>query len=415
MRGMSSEEKRKQKFVGRELTGATEEKRRKKVKKVFASLKEEGWGEVWDDRTLRHVASSEQTYLSHMNRGTSVGHAEILETLMNWGITEMGWLGNHEHTDDEGKVTKPFLAYAESTRAFDDKRHRVDTVVSLKVGEDVTSNFPTIEDGRIEMALDVTVWARDVTLAPEAARVEEEEYFADKISRANNETNEFQEEVPFGFTQVDFYKDPWEMDDSGKRVKRALRWVPRFVVGVNGEEADEIRKRDFRYDKVSGKYVPKDAEIVEADWMVALAGFKVMSEILAQAEMLMQMMPDKFRDSNECMAARERLAVIRDKMRRGLRRNVAGTARLMAEAGVLPDEMARVLQGASVRQAVVMLERGLMEIEGIYDPTYAGIIRATESFKGCAASPKSEILRQLRPRNRGVKWTGVRTKMLEWE
>ena len=115
------------------------------------------------------------------------------------------------------------------------------------------------------------------------------------------------------------------------------------------------------------------------------------------------------------MAARERLAVIRDKMRRGLRRNVAGTARLMAEAGVLPDEMARVLQGASVRQAIVMLERGLMEIEGIYDPTYAGIIRATESFKGCAASPKSEILRQLRPRNRGVKWTGVRTKMLGWE
>lgn len=443
-------ERQKMRFVERGAINVPFEKRRNKVAEIFRGLKEDGWGAVWDDRTLRHVASSEQTYLAHFNRGTDVKNAEILETLTNWGITELGWLGNFAHTDDEGKVTKPFLAYAESAREFDDKRHRVDTVVTLQVGEDVTREFPTIEGGRIVMGLDVTTWECNTGVTKGVAEVEELEYFADKISRTNNETNEFQEVVPFGFTQVDFYLDPWKFDEAGRRVRRGLRWVPRFVIGIRGREAEEIQKRDFCYKGKAQGYVPKAAEVLQGDWRTAVAGFKVMSEIRAQAEMLMQMMPEDFKKSAECMAAREQLAVIRDKMRRGLKRSVERTGSLLAEAGLLPAGLARQIQGASAEQAVNMLERALAgerfwrddgavdigesvcdaegdlvdasrevysddwELAKICDRTYGGIMRAVRSFKECAASPRSAAVRKLQPRNIGVKWTG-RVREIKYE
>ncbi|MBR3322031.1 hypothetical protein IKG05_00065 [Candidatus Saccharibacteria bacterium] len=407
-------DKQRRQFTGRGQMEALIGKKKNQVKRRVEFLKEEGWDKVWDKRTLIFVAITEMEYAENFDKGLEVTNADILETMVNWGITKMAWLGNFPTEDKKGNITKPFLAYAESAREFDDKRHRIDTVVTIKLSEEMQQRFPNIPDGEIVMGLDVTTWKKDFN-APtkEIANAGELEHFAEKISRSNNDGMTYQGNIPFGFSQVDFYINPWKLNQDGRREKGYREMVPRFVVGVDNKIAGALMRDDFVVNKKTKQIELKDEDTIRENARTAMTGFKMMSEIKAQAELLIQMMPDDWKESPECVLARDELVVIKEKMRAGLRRNVRRVVELMDEQGILPYDMAKQLNGASYAQAINMLERLFKDekrrsedkkAEVIYDPTYAGIMRATMSFKQCAANPKSELLRRLKPRGKAVEW-----------
>lgn len=430
-RGWMPGDKRRRRFTQRGSINAPREKKSTRVRHILEELHAEGWDKVWDKRTLTFVALTEADYMERFDRGTDVTNAEILETLVTWGISKMAWLGNVASTDEQGKKVKPFLAHAETAREFDDKRHRIDSVVTIKVGKETQKKYPEIENGQLEFGLDVTTWRKPETLAGQVADEEELEYFAEKISRSNNEGPSYQTPVPFGFSQIDFYLNPWEMDENDKRLRECKEVVPRFVIGVHGKIADAIMREDFKFDVRKGKFEPKDEKAVQNDVKTAMVGMKVMLEIRAQAELLLRMLPS----DEDCVPEEVKLTVIRDKMNTGLKHNVEQVAGLMKKQGVLPRDIEKQIDGASREKAVEILaemfrdadrgasgaKRSLKEgmkgqgAEMVFDPTFAGIMRAVENLKLCAESPKSKELKKLQARNKAVVWKHGRVHPLEFE
>ena len=405
----SEEEFSRRRFTEREQLNVNFCKNQKLIMQRYRELVNGGWNRVWDPRTLKYVAAAEVYSKERFASGAAVKNAEILESLINHGVTELNWLGNHV----DGSDGERFLTAAETAAEFDDKKHRVDSVVTVRARHGDAWK-------KIVMALDTTVWTRDSKLRKDLAEVVEREYFAEKISRSDNEPDLYQGDLPLGFTQVDFYRDPWP--DNGEELRRLVA-VPRFVVGMNGELVDGIFKNDFR--TVGGQCVLKGRAEISADSKTAMAGFVVMSEIKLQAEMMLKMLPaedktligDPLDESALSVGdTRDELALIRDLMQEGLCRQVEAVAKLLRSGGGLPSEVASKIQGASRVTAVRVLEKMLtLPDVGAYDATYAGIVRATKSFTECAESENGATLRRLQPRNKSYKWTGTRVKEIKWE
>ncbi len=387
--------------------------RKTEVGKRLQRLKDDGWGEIWSEGKLIHVANSEYDSLLKFGKSKNAKNAEVLEVLTNYGISHLRWLGNFPK---DGKVH--FKAFCCSAREFDDKRHRIDSVATLSLGKTVRERFPPVGN-KIEIGIDATTWKKDEQLPKEAAEVQAKRYFAEKISRSNNENDTFQKPLPFGFSQLDFYTNPWRNEETGKHDKKKIGMIPRFVIGINGEIADSIRQYDFDYDEKRKKFSPKSESVVNDDPRTVLAQFKILSEINKQAEMMIKMMPKDYEKRSDLVLAMKKLEVIKHLTDEALKKSAKLTIETMNRKGILPEDIKKELDGKDEEEKVIILENMFRDPKRKdndfhYDPTYDGIMSAADSFIECAEDDDaSDELRKMQTRNKAVVFENKRIKAIE--
>ena len=381
--------------------------RKESIKKRFDVLKKEGWGKVWGDRKLRHVAESEEYYSSISDYGDNAKNAEVLEALTNYGVTRLRWLGNFPIKELGGKVD--FRAISNSTRTFDDWRHRIDSVATLEVSGRVRSKIG-LKSNVVEFGIDATTWKRDNRLPSQEAEEEARLYFAEKISRSNNEKDGFQQPAPFGFSQLDFYVHP-RKDETGQYRKDRIKLIPRFVIGVNGEIADSIRQFDFQTDH-NGFYQPKSDSVILNDPRIITTQFKIISEINKQSEMLTSMLPNDYASNPEYETAKRKLDTIRYLTNGALRKSAVRVIEVMRNKKILPEEVETELYGKNDTEKAAIISKMFRDSKRrddgfYYDPTYDGILSAAERFIECSRDENSgSKLRGVQIRNIAVIYEG---------
>jgi hypothetical protein len=215
--------------------------RSNRLERNFDKLKRE-WGKVWDPKKLRHVARREDYYDSLFNKNDleNATTAAAFETLLNHCISSpaLRWLGNKVVPLPENKFTLNYGVRGVAAREYDDKCHRIDSVVTLRLSQSMQKKHQ-YANRYLQLGLDCTIAKRPMKgdrgySFEEESREWEINHFSDKISRSNNEADAYQEPMPFGFSQVDFYQNFFEPDTEmpgrlGLRGK--IEQIPRFVIG----------------------------------------------------------------------------------------------------------------------------------------------------------------------------------------
>ena len=411
------EQSERKRFTDRKLGGTALADRKERIRKRYQKLADDGWGGVHNEQKLYHVAESEEYYLERekSEKGPNVKNAEVLETLTNYGIARLGWLGD---TLKDGRWD--FRATSTSTRRFDDWRHKIDSVATIVLGPMLCGKYPDAGN-QIEIGIDATTWKEDERLPRAVAKKEATEYFAEKISRSNNEKDNYQQLAPFGFSQLDFYTNPVKNKETGGHDKRKIDLIPRFVIGINGEMADSIRQYDFIFNSERKKYEPKSVEIINDDPRTVTTQFKVISEINRQAEMMIKMMPRSYKNRPEFVLAKEKLKVVRDLTNGALRKSALLTIDAMQKRGMLPADVMSEISQSDDAGRVTILEQlfrdpNRRDSDFHYDATYNGIMTAADSFmNGAESDPDRGGLRVAQTRNKAVMYEdgGVR-KITRW-
>ncbi len=193
--------------------------------------------------------------------------AQTFERIFAQGVQIGRWLGNLPSADGEQFTTQTFAA----TR-YDDLSHRVDAFSTLTFAESF--------EGSAGLELTTLPLAFDVTLQVDRAKV------LDKLTRSYNDNRQ----LPFGFSSIDYYTDG--------EVEHYLPLVPRYVIGVSGEEVQQLAET-FQRGNEDSKWLPNMLSP-----QMLQARFKVLSEIRAQNELFEAMLPDDAYDSEDPLIQR---------------------------------------------------------------------------------------------------------------
>ncbi len=188
--------------------------------------------------------------------------AKAFEKFFIAGIQRGRWLGNVANTDGENT----FTTETHETTDFDDLRHRIDAFTTLHFAEPVETTAGNIN--KLPMAFDVTLQ-------------DNREKIVDKLTRCSNAKTP----LPFGFSELTYYTD------SGK--KSAFNLLPRYVIGINGDEAKYIRETTH-VDPNTGV-----ASFNALSPRTLITRFKVLTEIRAQNELFQIMLPEDIDESDD--------------------------------------------------------------------------------------------------------------------
>ena len=368
----------------------------------FNNLKKAGWGEVWNDAKLRHVARSEQFYGENFSTGEDAKNAQVLESLISYGVNTLYWFGNQPFKAASGKTVVPFYTLCRPNREFDDKRHRADATTTFRISPTDKEKYQLKSD-EISFALDVTTWQEDKRTSDDASRAKA--YFREKISRTNNEKIEYQAPAPFGFTQVDFFIDPFRRDEKGEYIKKKLPLAPRFVVAVNGGIVDAIREHDFTINDRGG-YEPKPGVVLH-DPRSLTTSFKILSELSAEVDLLLAMfpatdaLPDTLQDSYNQLTAMKGLTSF------GLRKVSPNVAKVLTEKKLVKGDVAEQLASAKPREQAEILSSVFRDSENStndlqYDPAYDGLMDTIEDLRKFADTPDAERVKSLQARDKSI-------------
>lgn len=393
------EKERRNRFVGQQIgnkaTNADTSVR-------FNNLKKAGWGEVWDDSKLHHVAQSEQFYSETFATDEDAKNAQVLESLISYGINSLYWFGNRPVKTDSGKNVFPFYVFCRPNRDFDDKRHRADATTTFRISPDDQKRYG-LKDNEISFALDVTTWQDDKRLSSDASRAKA--YFTEKISRANNEKIEYQSPAPFGFTQIDFFVDPFRRNQKNEFIKGKLSLAPRFVVAVNGGIIDAIREHDFISNNRGG-YEPKPGAIL-SDPRSLTTSFKVLSELNAEADLLLAMFPTSEPLSDAVQDSKNQLAAIKKLTAFGLRKVSPAVAEALIDRKLVRGTVAEQLSSAKPREAAEIISSVFRDSENStndlqYDPAYDGLMETISDLRKFADTPAAEQVKSLQTRDKSI-------------
>lgn len=183
--------------------------------------------------------------------------AQLFEKLFVRGVQMGRWLGNLP--DQDGTVAFSTRTY--QTTDFDDIGRRLDAFTTLKFKTPLETDAG-IEISQLPLGFDVTLNTK-------------REVINDKLTKHYNH----QAELPFGFSQLDYYTDG--------RTKGTLGLIPRYVIGISPNEVEALA-RAMRGTTPDLK-APRVLEM----------RFKVLSEIRAENELYDAMLPDDAIESTD--------------------------------------------------------------------------------------------------------------------
>lgn len=180
-------------------------------------------------------------------------YAKRFEWKLVVGIQAGRWLGNVGNDP-------AFTTVSHVSADYDDYIHRLDVFTTLRLKE------PIIRERKSGNPLKISQVpiAFDATVSTNSAKIEE------KLTKMSNSGTD----LPFGFTQIDYYTD--------NRQKRALESCPRYVIGISSRETkDCVSDRDLQ--DIS----------CEPNANNTTMRFKVLSEMRAQNRLFQAMLPEK--------------------------------------------------------------------------------------------------------------------------
>lgn len=378
-----------------------------KQKDILADLIKQGWKPIWDQKKLNFVAKKEEYYASFFEKGEDANLSEVFEKMINYGISSMKWLGNKSFIKkgDGNEKIASFAAGSKSTRDFDDKLHRVDSMVTIKLSEALQKKYGHIDDKYLEMGIDGSIWQS----SGDDLREDIKKHFADKISRSNNEATQFQRPMPFGFSQIDFYKNGFEADEQNKLKKGKIELAPRFVIGIEKDSVKYVR--DNYYNDKERKFEEKPG--FENDKFAMGIRFKIASEISAQADMMLRLFPEDCGEDKQLIAAKKDLEILRDLMTDAVALSVDNIKLALQKNAFTKEEkqLLRDLAEEQDRQKCVELVGQFYrnsKDEFNYDPVYDGIMDTVSDYVAYSQNIEAagEDIRTPQARNYGVMYDG---------
>lgn len=189
-------------------------------------------------------------------------NARAFEQFFVAGLQQGRWLGNISQTGDQAD----FTTVTHETTPYDDIYHKIDVFTTLHFQEPVETFAGNID--KLPLAFDVTIQ-------------DKREAIVDKLTRCSNAPTP----LPFGFSELTYYSDG--------RQKSSFNLLPRYVIGVNGNEAKDIRE---------ATHVDPNTGVTNINPLSArslITRFKILTEIRAQNELYQVMLPEGADESDD--------------------------------------------------------------------------------------------------------------------
>lgn len=201
--------------------------------------------------------------------------AKSLERLCLFGIQSNAWLGNVRQADG----SLPFTTQSAMATEYDDSLHRVDMFTSILIPKAPTNPGERATNVRLTIGFDATTSQSRKTVL-------------EKLTRCQNDQKA---KLPFGFTQIKY----------GIRGKSPDRYdlVPHYTIGLSQTEVSTLEGMAIKK-KLPGTQKVTDIRFNAAQ--AAVTRFTILSEMRAQNDLYMVMLPDEL-DTKQLKTAKRML------------------------------------------------------------------------------------------------------------
>lgn len=333
-------------------------------------------------RDERYVSNAERSFLEMDQDPERITDAKNFEKLFIRGVQLGRWLGNVTNTTEH----PTFQTRTYETTPYDDILHRIDAFTTLKLAGPFETSIDTVVEN-LPLGFDVTTDGRRQTIE-------------DKLTRHYNGSVE----LPFGFSQIDYYTDG--------TLKTSLAMVPRYIIGVSGDEVSGFSKQ-LKNGQAVNMLSPRNLR----------TRFKVLTEIRAQNELYEAMLPDNAYESEDQQIQRaiSYIEAADDKLKTALQI----CTQEMIKQKVLPNEVIAKIQEKPNHQRQIIEEylidrghgdyqermRGLCRAQGkVYNATdddaddvFTQIIRCTRQLSEAARQGKLDDYRKIMAHNKPIR------------
>lgn len=336
-------------------------------------------------RDEKYVSNAERGFLEMDQDPERITDAKNFEKLFIRGVQLGRWLGNVTNTTEH----PTFQTRTYETTPYDDILHRIDAFTTLKLAEPFETSIDTVVEN-LPLGFDVTTDGRRQTIE-------------DKLTRHYNGSVE----LPFGFSQIDYYTDG--------TLKTSLTMVPRYIIGVSGDEVSGFSKQ-LKNGQAVNMLSPRNLR----------TRFKVLTEIRAQNELYEAMLPDDAYESEDQQIQRaiSYIETADDKLKTALQI----CTQEMIKQKVLPNEVIAKIQEKPNHQRQIIEEylinrghsdyqermRELCRVQGkVYNATdddaddvFAQIIHCTRQLSEAARQGKLDDCRKIMAHNKPIRIPG---------